>query len=186
MHFLCHFYSFRLCECSAFWICDLATCHWMWAVPSLVYASFAWQQTAQSETKLIFCTYFYIRTADVVVFFFPYNQSWTSLPSIVLSWNSVSCMWCLILEDYCAVRPVHLQLLVPLTLRQLAVINWTKYQCLHYQSWTLDAGYTGWHRIKMVIVCRERFWTGKLVRFCQSVLPPMMAWLGDIFLREMT
>ena len=33
----------------------------------------------------------------VVVFFFQYNQSWTSLPSIVLSWKSVSCIQCLIL-----------------------------------------------------------------------------------------
>ena len=33
----------------------------------------------------------------VVIFFFQYNQSWTSLPSIVLSWNSVSCIKCLIL-----------------------------------------------------------------------------------------
>jgi len=37
-------------------------------------------------------------------------------------------------EYYSAVRPVHLQLLVPLTLSHLAVINWTKYPCLNYRS----------------------------------------------------
>ena len=49
-------------------------------------------------------------------FFFQYNQSWTSLPSIMLSRIRYAGCGAWSFEDYWTVIPVHLQLLVPLTL----------------------------------------------------------------------
>jgi len=55
-------------------------------------------------------------SAVVVVFFFQYNQSWTSLPSIMLSRIRYAVCGAWSFGDYWTVTPVHLQLLVPLTL----------------------------------------------------------------------
>ena len=54
-------------------------------------------RVTQAYTVAAVSAFFDRRVVVVVVFFFQYNQSWTSLPSIVLSWNSVSCIKCLIL-----------------------------------------------------------------------------------------
>jgi len=52
----------------------------------------------------------------VVVFFFQYNQNWTSLPSIVLSRFRYAVIDAWSFEDCWNVTPIHLELLVPLTL----------------------------------------------------------------------
>ena len=81
-----------------------------------------------------------IEEVVVVVVFFQYNQSWTSLPSIVLSSNRylVNDAWSF--ENCWTVIPVHLQLLVPLTFWPLAEIGWAKCLFPHHQSWNPNAG----------------------------------------------
>ena len=82
----------------------------------------------------------------VVVVFFQYNQSWTSLPSIVLSSNRYLVLDAWSFENCWTVIPVHLQLLVPLTFWPLAEIGWAKCLFPHHQSLNPNAGCRCWHR----------------------------------------
>jgi len=114
-------------------------------------------RTGYTETLICSCDFDLDTRAwhvVVVVFFFQYNQSWTSLPSIVLSSNRYPVHDAWSFENCWTVIPVHLQLLVPLTFWPLAEIGWAKCLFPHHQSWNPNAGCRCWHRKQKVVVCR--------------------------------